>query len=90
MQNRISSKNIAGENIKSIRNLRKLSQAKLGKMIGRDRCFIQRIESNGHLDARYLEPIATALNLDDPFVLTREIVDFNRLSSLGIVKRSRK
>lgn len=79
--------NISGKNIHTLRNLRRLSQQQLGEMIGRDRRYIQRVENGSTFDACYLEPIAKALKIDNPFLLTRSVIDVNNLSNIALVKR---
>ncbi len=72
-----------------------MSQAALGKSIGRDRQFIQRIESGGKLPAEYLEAIAETLQLENPFLLTRSPIAPDMLpnvikgyGSLGLTKKT--
>lgn len=86
--------NVVGRNIAAIRRFYGLSQAELARAIGRDRQFIQRIENGGRLPAEYLETIAIALKLKDPFALTRNLIAAEQLpvvtesnNSLGLAKK---
>ncbi len=86
--------NIVGKNIAAVRRFYGMSQAALGESIGRDRQFIQRIESGGKLPAEYLEAIGETLQLENPFILTRSPISPDMLpnvikghGSLGLTRK---
>lgn len=74
--------NIVGKNIAAVRRFYGMSQAALGESIGRDRQFIQRIESGGKLPAEYLEAIGETLQLENPFILTRSPISPDMLPNV--------
>lgn len=53
-------------NILKRRKYLNLSQARLGRLIGRDRHFIRRIENGATLDAVYIFDLAKALKMKEP------------------------